>query len=60
MPASGSGEFRLEAVRFRYPTRPDVPLFEGLDLVLPGGKTSALVGESGSGKSTVMALLQVN
>lgn len=53
IPTGTAGEFKLQAVKFRYPTRPDVPLFEGLDLLIPGGKTTALVGESGSGKSTV-------
>jgi ATP-binding cassette, subfamily B (MDR/TAP), member 1 len=54
----GMGEIEFRGARFRYLTRPDVPLFENLNLTIPGGKTTALVGESGSGKSTVMALIQ--
>ncbi len=33
------------------------PLFEGLDLDLPVGRTVGLVGPSGAGKSTVLAVL---
>ena len=54
----GMGEIEFKGATFRYPSRPDVPLFENLNLTIPGGKTTALVGESGSGKSTVMALIQ--
>ncbi|CAL4910449.1 unnamed protein product [Urochloa decumbens] len=55
-PLSGDIEFRH--VRFRYPTRPDVQIFQDLCLSIQSGKTVALVGESGSGKSTAIALLQ--
>lgn len=57
-PASGMGEIEFKGAAFRYPSRADVPLFDNLNLLIPGGKTTALVGESGSGKSTVMALIQ--
>lgn len=52
-PASISGALALCNVRFVYPTRPDVMVFDGFSLDVPAGKTVALVGESGSGKSTV-------
>ncbi|KAJ1687409.1 hypothetical protein LUZ63_018799 [Rhynchospora breviuscula] len=52
------GEIELCHVSFRYPTRPDVPIFSNLTLSIPSGKTVSLVGESGSGKSTVIALLE--
>ncbi|KAF8762694.1 hypothetical protein HU200_009223 [Digitaria exilis] len=55
-PLSGDIEFRH--VRYRYPTRPDVQIFQDLCLTIQSGKTVALVGESGSGKSTAIALLQ--
>uniref|UniRef100_A0A3B5ZPN5 Uncharacterized protein n=1 Tax=Triticum aestivum TaxID=4565 RepID=A0A3B5ZPN5_WHEAT len=55
-PLRGDIEFRH--VRFRYPTRPDIQIFEDLCLTIQSGKTVALVGESGSGKSTAIALLQ--
>ncbi|KAM7251605.1 hypothetical protein ACFE04_023488 [Oxalis oulophora] len=52
------GEIELKDIYFCYPSRPDTPIFEGLSLRIPAGKTVALVGGSGSGKSTVIALLQ--
>ncbi|KAJ6808791.1 ABC transporter B family member 11-like isoform X1 [Iris pallida] len=52
----GSIEFRH--VSFRYPSRPDVQIFQDLCLAIHSGKTVALVGESGSGKSTAISLLQ--
>ena len=33
-------------------------MIEGLSLVVPAGKMTALVGHSGGGKSTIFALLQ--
>jgi ATP-binding cassette subfamily B protein len=52
------GEVRLNDVSFSYPARPDTPVFQHLDLVLPEGKVVALVGASGGGKSTVASLIQ--
>ncbi|KAL6292832.1 hypothetical protein ACE6H2_000974 [Prunus campanulata] len=52
------GEIELRHVSFKYPTRPDLPIFQDLCLTIHHGKTVALVGESGSGKSTVVSLLQ--
>jgi subfamily B ATP-binding cassette protein MsbA len=49
------GEIAFAGVRFRY--RGDVPALEGIDLVAPAGKTTALVGRSGSGKSTLLSLV---
>lgn len=45
-------------VEFSYPTRPTIPILQGLDLTVLEGKTVALVGPSGCGKSTVIQLLQ--
>ncbi|KFK23687.1 hypothetical protein AALP_AAs50902U000500 [Arabis alpina] len=52
------GDIEFRHVSFRYPTRPDVPIFHDLCLTIPYGKTVALVGESGSGKSTVISLIE--
>ncbi|XP_050375437.1 ABC transporter B family member 4-like [Argentina anserina] len=52
------GDIELRHVSFKYPTRPNVPIFQDLCLNIRHGKTVALVGESGSGKSTVISLLQ--
>ena len=52
-----AGAVRLEDVSFRYPTRPDALVLQGLSLELKPGEVVALVGHSGSGKSTVAQLL---
>ncbi|XP_057550281.1 ABC transporter B family member 11-like isoform X2 [Amaranthus tricolor] len=52
------GDIELRHVRFTYPTRPNVQIFQNLCLTIHARKTVALVGESGSGKSTVISLLQ--
>jgi ABC-type multidrug transport system fused ATPase/permease subunit len=44
-------------VHFAYPTRPDVPVLQGLNLEIREGQQCALVGSSGAGKSTVVQLL---
>ncbi|KAF8672015.1 hypothetical protein HU200_049793 [Digitaria exilis] len=51
------GLIELRGVEFRYPSRPDVVVFKGLDLLMKAGKSMALVGMSGSGKSTVLSLI---
>lgn len=51
------GDIRLEAVRFHYPTRPEVEVLKGIDLHVKQGQKIALVGQSGAGKSTVIQLL---
>lgn len=52
------GHVCFHDVHFRYPTRSDVPVLQGLSFEVHPGKTVALVGESGCGKSTVLALLE--
>ena len=48
---------RFSGVHFAYPTRPDVPVLQGLNLEIQEGQQCALVGSSGAGKSTVVQLL---
>ena len=48
----------LDQVGFSYPSRPDQPILDSLDLEVNPGQTVALVGPSGCGKSTIVALLQ--
>ncbi|CAN0912113.1 Putative multidrug resistance protein [Linum grandiflorum] len=52
------GEIVFKDVHFCYPSRPDTPVLQALNLRIPPGKTVGLVGGSGSGKSTTIALLQ--
>jgi subfamily B ATP-binding cassette protein MsbA len=49
------GEIRFAGARFRY--REDAPALDGVDVIAPAGRTTALVGRSGSGKSTLLALV---
>ncbi|MEO5891652.1 MAG: peptidase domain-containing ABC transporter [Ferruginibacter sp.] len=50
------GNIQFNNATFRYGTRTTV--FEGLNLVIKKGSSTAIVGESGSGKSTLLSLLQ--
>ncbi|HWN63439.1 MAG TPA: ABC transporter ATP-binding protein [Streptosporangiaceae bacterium] len=58
LPAAGlpASEVRFEQVRFRYPSA-GREVFEGLDLVLRAGRSTALVGINGAGKTTLVKLL---
>ncbi|WKX93307.1 hypothetical protein Q1695_010952 [Nippostrongylus brasiliensis] len=51
------GRVVFENVHFRYPSRKDVKVLNGLNLVIEPGQTVALVGHSGCGKSTSVGLL---
>jgi len=50
------GDITFENVSFRYGSRKEV--FNGLNLKIEKGKTTAVLGESGSGKTTLISLLQ--
>lgn len=51
------GDIEFRNVSFWYPARPDITIFDNLELKVSAGKSLAVVGPSGSGKSTVMALV---
>ncbi|XP_043813018.1 ABC transporter B family member 13 isoform X2 [Manihot esculenta] len=51
------GDIEFRNVSFKYPARPDITIFELLNLKVPAGKSLAVVGPSGSGKSTIIALI---
>ena len=52
VPSSPSATLRAASVRFA-----GVPLFDGLDFDLPGGRWTCLLGPSGVGKSSLLRLL---
>ncbi|XP_032731931.1 phosphatidylcholine translocator ABCB4 isoform X2 [Lontra canadensis] len=57
-PDTFEGNVTFNEVVFNYPTRPDIPVLQGLSLEVKKGQTLALVGSSGCGKSTVVRLLE--
>ena len=57
LPAPVTGEIRFDNVSFHYPSRPDLPALDDVDLTVHPGETVALVGPSGAGKSTVFSML---
>ena len=50
-----SADIKLNDVTFSYD--PEHPLFDGLNMEIAGGKTTAIVGPTGSGKTTILSLL---
>ncbi len=51
------GHISIRDVRFRYPTRPDIEVLQGINMDIKAGQKVALVGPSGAGKSTIIQLL---
>lgn len=49
--------FSLDNVVFAYPSRPCIPVLNGVSVHIENGKMTAFVGPSGSGKSTIVSLL---
>ncbi|WP_436772913.1 ABC transporter ATP-binding protein [Yinghuangia sp. YIM S09857] len=56
VPSGLTDGIRLEGVRFTYPGAPR-PALDGVDLLLPAGRTVAVVGVNGAGKTTLVKLL---
>uniref|UniRef100_A0A665UJT8 ATP-binding cassette, sub-family B (MDR/TAP), member 4 n=1 Tax=Echeneis naucrates TaxID=173247 RepID=A0A665UJT8_ECHNA len=57
-PDKFDGNVQFEHVKFNYPSRPDLPVLQGLSVKVKKGETLALVGSSGCGKSTLIQLLE--
>lgn len=55
---NAAGEIEFKDIFFRYPTRPTVPVLQGVSFKVLPRQTVALVGASGSGKSTIVSLLE--
>lgn len=58
---AGDGQKPLlafEDIQFSYPSRPDQPALQQLNIAVHEGQSLALVGPSGAGKSTLFELLQ--
>ena len=56
-PPSPQGIVSCKKLEFTYPSRPEVPVLQGMDISANKGQVVAIVGPSGSGKSTVVGLL---
>lgn len=56
-PKQSRGKVRFSGVHFSYPSRPELPVLEDINLEIEPGRTVALVGPSGAGKSTLTALV---
>ena len=50
-------EIRLQGIRYAYPSTPDKPALDGIDLVIPANTSVGIAGKSGAGKSTLMDVL---
>ncbi|XP_043923456.1 ATP-dependent translocase ABCB1 [Protopterus annectens] len=57
-PERFDGNVKFHDVVFNYPSRPDVPVLQGVTISVKKGQTLALVGSSGCGKSTTVQLLE--
>jgi ABC-type multidrug transport system, ATPase and permease components len=56
--SKSTDHFFFRDVHFHYPTRPDVKIFNGLNLNVKLGEKLAMVGPSGGGKSTIAQIIE--
>jgi ATP-binding cassette subfamily B protein len=57
LPRPHEGRIQFDAVRFRYPSRPETAALDDFAITISPGETVAFVGPSGAGKSTTFQLL---
>src|SRR4029077_1617014 len=57
LPQPSRGEIAFAEVRFSYPTRPSIPVLDGVSFAVRRGEKVAIVGPSGAGKSTIFHLI---
>ncbi|KAL5043626.1 hypothetical protein BDW71DRAFT_216223 [Aspergillus fruticulosus] len=58
VPSDSNIAIEFKDVRFSYPTRPTVPVLQGLSFKVKKGEHIGVVGASGCGKTTVISLLE--
>jgi ATP-binding cassette subfamily B protein len=51
------GRITFENVNFVYPSRPETPALDDINLVIEPGETVAFVGPSGAGKTTIIQMI---
>jgi ATP-binding cassette, subfamily B, bacterial MsbA len=52
-----TGSIKLQGINFRHSQNRNVTTLLNLNMLIPGGKTTALVGPTGAGKSTILDLI---
>ncbi|MEP5761411.1 MAG: ABC transporter transmembrane domain-containing protein [Litoreibacter sp.] len=57
IPTDLQGAVKFEDVSFHYPSRPNAPALDEINLEVKPGETIALVGPSGAGKTTIIQLI---